>query len=99
MRALYRFGRSLADPAFRPTALRVALVVGSTLFLINHGSALVKGQMSRDRWIAGLLTYLVPYTVSIHGQHISRLRQQQRPKESLGAAEKVVQPLARLKEY
>lgn len=87
MRALYQFGRSLADPAFRPTALRVALIVGSTLFLINHSSALVKGQMSRDRWIAGLLTYLVPYTVSVHGQYTSRLRQHQQFREPVPAAE------------
>lgn len=77
MRTLYQFGCSLADPTFRPTALRVALIVGSTLFMINHSSALVKNQMSQDRWIAGLLTYLVPYMVSVHGQHTSRLRQRQ----------------------
>jgi hypothetical protein len=56
------------------TALKVALVVGSALFVINHGAAFVKGQMNRDRWICASLTYLVPYIVNIHGQYISRLR-------------------------
>jgi len=56
------------DPALRPTALKVALVVGSLLFAINHGSAVLR-EMTRERWLMGLFTYLVPYTVSIHGQY------------------------------
>jgi len=31
------------DPALRPT-LKVALVVGSLLFAINHGSAVLRGK-------------------------------------------------------
>lgn len=60
------------DPKLAPTALRVSLVVGSILFTINHGAALAKGEMTRSRWLSGLITYLVPYSVSIHGQHTSR---------------------------
>ncbi|OKH17532.1 hypothetical protein NIES593_23020 [Hydrococcus rivularis NIES-593] len=55
-----------------PTALKVSAVVGSILFTINHGSALIKDQMNRDRWFSGGLTYIVPYFVSIHGQCTSR---------------------------
>ncbi|NEQ38262.1 MAG: hypothetical protein F6K40_19140 [Okeania sp. SIO3I5] len=58
-----------------PTALKVAVVVGSILFIINHGSALVKGKMNLERWSSGLLTYLVPYAVNIHGQFVSQKRQ------------------------
>jgi hypothetical protein len=65
---------SLFDKDLMPTALKVSVVVGSILFTINHGSALVKGQMNRERWISGGLTYLVPYFVSIHGQFVSRTR-------------------------
>lgn len=65
---------SLVDPRSAATALRVALVVGSVLFLINHGAALLAGEMNHDRWIAACLTYLVPYAVNIHGQYVSRLR-------------------------
>lgn len=57
-----------------PTALKVSAVVGSILFTINHGSALIKGQMNRTRWFSGGLTYIVPYCVSIHGQSASRTR-------------------------
>lgn len=59
---------TLAEPKCHATALRVAIVVGSILFTINHGEALINGRMNRARWIAGLFTYVVPYTVSMHGQ-------------------------------
>ena len=64
----------LFDPKLAPTALRVSLIVGSILFTINHGAALAKGKMTKNRWLSGLITYLVPYSVSIHGQHTSRSR-------------------------
>jgi len=73
--SLRAYGASLVNPKFAPTSLKVALLVGSLLFAINHGNALLKGQMSRDRWISGLLTYCAPYLVSIHGQYMSDLQQ------------------------
>ena len=75
MKFIKEYGSSLFNREFMPTALRVALVVGSVLFAINHGAALVKGKMTGDRWISGLLTYLVPYAVNIHGQYASHSRQ------------------------
>jgi hypothetical protein len=66
---------SLIDPKFLPTGVKVALVVGSILFAINHGTALVTGQMTRDRWMSGLLTYIVPYLVNVYGQYVSIYRQ------------------------
>jgi hypothetical protein len=66
--------RSLTEPKFMSTAGRVALLVGSLLFLINHSPALVQGQMTRSRWASAALTYLVPYAVSVHGQHSSARR-------------------------
>ena len=62
------------DPKFAPTVIRVSLIVGSILFAIDRGTALAKGEMTKNRWLSGLLTYLVPYSVSIHGQHTSRRR-------------------------
>lgn len=70
--ALQAYARALIDPKLMPTALRVALVVGTMLLAINHGAALVQGRMTRDRWLSGLLTYLVPYAVNIHGQQMGR---------------------------
>ena len=43
---------------------------------INHGSALLQGNMKRQRWISAALTYLVPYTVNVHGQYSYRRKQQ-----------------------
>ena len=63
---------ALFDPALMRTAIRVALVVGSALFIINHGAALLQGKMHTGRWVAALLTYCVPYAVSIHGQYVAR---------------------------
>ena len=75
MKILKEYGASLFNREFMPTAFRVALVVGSVLFAINHGTALVRGNMTRDRWISAVLTYLVPYAVNIHGQYASSSRQ------------------------
>ena len=69
-----KFARILLNRRFAPTAVRVSLVVGSVLFTINHGAALVKGEMTRTRWLSGLITYLVPYSVSIHGQYTNNSR-------------------------
>lgn len=66
------FVQALFDPKLAPTALRVSLVVGSVLFAINHGVALAKREMTRNRWLSGLTTYLVAYSVSIHGQYSRR---------------------------
>lgn len=68
------FCSSLLNPKFAPTGFRVALFVGTVLLMINHGNALFQGQMSRDRWISAVLTYCVPYMVSIHGQYTSEWR-------------------------
>jgi hypothetical protein len=74
MNSFRRFGSSLVNPQFVPTAVRVALVVGTLLFAINHGRAALNGNMTRDRWLSGALSYFVPYVVNIHGQYSSRYR-------------------------
>lgn len=71
---LKKFCASLVNPKFAPTGLKVSLIVGSILLLVNHGNALIQGQMSRDRWISAMLTYCVPYMVNIHGQYTSASR-------------------------
>lgn len=74
MKNLKEFCLCLFNQEMMPTALKVSAVVGSILFVINHGSAVFKGEMDRERWIAAGLTYLIPYTVNIHGQFVSRSR-------------------------
>lgn len=70
-----QLGRNLSAREFRGTALRVSTVVGSVLFLINHGSAVMAKEMNRSRWLSAGLTYIVPYCVSIHGQCSGRKRE------------------------
>jgi len=64
---------ALVDRRFRSTAVRVAGVVGSLLFVINHGVALARGNMTPTRWFSAMLTYLVPYGVNVHGQYTQQL--------------------------
>lgn len=72
MEVLRQFTQALFNKKLMPTAVKVALVVGTVLFTINHGSALFRGKMTRQRWISGLLTYIVPYAVNVHGQYVSQ---------------------------
>jgi len=65
---------TVKQPRCRKTAFRVALIIGTVLFSINHGSAMLANEMSRDRWLAAIFTYCVPFMVSIHGQSSMRRR-------------------------
>ena len=51
-------------PSIVRRALLTALVVGAILIAINHGDAILRGQMTADRWWKAALTVLVPYLVS-----------------------------------
>jgi hypothetical protein len=56
------------DIATRPTvvrrALKYALIVGTLLIVINHGDAILRGDISVSRLIEMGLTTMVPYAVS-----------------------------------
>ncbi|HSG39674.1 MAG TPA: nitrate/nitrite transporter NrtS [Thermoanaerobaculia bacterium] len=56
--------RDAFEASVRRRALRVALVVGSVLLAINHGDAILHGDLSGDRLFRMILTVLVPYIVS-----------------------------------
>ncbi|MEE9279009.1 MAG: nitrate/nitrite transporter NrtS [Myxococcota bacterium] len=45
-------------------ALLFALVVGAILIAINHGAAIVRGEVGAGHLVQMGLTVLVPYTVS-----------------------------------
>jgi len=47
-------------------AIKIALVVGSLLALINHGDAILAMEVSVSRWFQIGLSYLVPYSVSTY---------------------------------
>jgi hypothetical protein len=52
------------QPAVMRRAIKYALVVGAILISINHGDALLNGDLSAARLLKMGLTVLVPYTVS-----------------------------------
>ena len=62
------------------TSLKVSLVVGTILALINHGGLILEMSLPRENILQILLTYLVPYCVStyssvkaIQGQSAAKL--------------------------
>jgi hypothetical protein len=64
MDAALEWLRVARDPAVVRRALGYAVVVGSILIAINHGAALVRGDVDAGRLLQMALTTLVPYCVS-----------------------------------
>jgi hypothetical protein len=56
--------RLAAHPATVSRAFVTALVVGFVLIAVNHGAAILSGQLTRSRVIQMCLTVIVPYVVS-----------------------------------
>ena len=52
------------EASVRRRALKVALLVGSILAVINHGDAVLAGTATATVWIKIGLTFLVPYCVA-----------------------------------
>lgn len=48
------------------TSLKVSLVVGTILALINHGDGILQMSLTRESLLKILLTYMVPYGVSTY---------------------------------
>ena len=48
-------------------SIKIALVVGKILGIINHGPAIIADTMTTIRYLSLLLTYLVPYGVATYG--------------------------------
>ena len=47
-------------------ALKVALIVGTLLCLINQGDVIVQANIVSINWVKLALTYTVPYLVSVY---------------------------------
>ena len=62
-------------------AVRVALLVGTVLALINHGDKLIYGGMQTSDYLKILLTYCVPYCVSTHSSVQAARLNESRPTE------------------
>jgi hypothetical protein len=69
--------RLASDAAVVRRALRTAALVGSLLIAINHGSAILSGDVDGMRLFRMCLTVLVPYAVSTSSS-VQALRSVQR---------------------
>jgi hypothetical protein len=54
------------SPGVVKSAVKVSLLVGTILALINHGEAILALSLPRENLVQILLTYLVPYCVSTY---------------------------------
>jgi len=63
------------EASVRKRALRVALIVGSILAVVNHGDVVLIGQATTTVWIKIVLTFLVPYCVATFAS-VQAIRQQ-----------------------
>lgn len=68
-----RWFELIKDRSIAKRALKVALVVGTLLTLINHGPSLLEYQLTSRHYLQIALTYLVPYLVSTYSAVSARL--------------------------
>lgn len=62
-----RWLRVALSPGVMARAVKVALVVGSALNLVNQGSVLLSGNVAGFDALCGLLNFVVPYCVATYG--------------------------------
>ncbi len=51
---------------FNSNALKSAVIIGSFLFAINHGTAHLKGEMTFQRWFSASLGFVIPFVTSVY---------------------------------
>lgn len=59
---------ALINPEYVLSSLKVTLVVGTLLLIINHGAAFLNREMTAQRWNSACLSYIVPHLVSTYGK-------------------------------
>jgi hypothetical protein len=47
-------------------ALKSAIIIGSFLFVINHGASFFKGEMTFHRWFSTSLGFVIPFATSVY---------------------------------
>ena len=62
-------------------AVRIALLFGTVLVLINHGDKLIYGDLQTGDYLKILLTYCVPYCVSMHSSVQAARANESKPTE------------------
>ena len=63
----------LTRPAVVRRGLRFAIIVGAILIAINHGDAILRGDIGPERVMKMALTVIVPFCVSVFSS-VSALR-------------------------
>ncbi len=71
--------RVVAYPPYLKKTLRIALIVGCLLFVINQLDIVLRGQATPRVWIKGALTFLVPFCVSNVGILVASRRRHGSP--------------------
>ena len=61
---LHEWLKSATHPATMRRAWATSLMVGTLLIAINHGHAIIAGQITQERIFQMFLTVIVPYIVS-----------------------------------
>ena len=61
---LHEWLKSATHPATMRRACATSLMVGTLLIAINHGHAIIAGQITRERIFQMFLTVIIPYVVS-----------------------------------
>lgn len=69
-------------PFPKPTsnALKLTVIIGSFLFTINHGAALLKDEMTFYRWFSASFGFVIPFVTSVYcpcAQRVSKNRSEQ----------------------
>lgn len=59
--------RVVLYPLYLRRTIRIALVVGTVIFMINHLDEVIMGKATLVTWVKGAVTYLVPFCVSNFG--------------------------------
>lgn len=68
-----------ANHSLQKRAIKIALIVGTVLALINYSDKLLAGSMAPSDWLKMLATYLVPYVVASYSAY-SALKNNQGPR-------------------
>lgn len=68
-----------SHPAHLRRTIRIAIVVGTILFVINQLQVVLDGKATAGTWLRVTLTYLVPFCVSNYGVLVATRRKEPMP--------------------
>src|SRR5271166_6247409 len=66
--------RVVGYPPYLKRTVRIALIVGSILFTINHLDEVIAGRATTVTWLKGIITLFVPFIVANLGVLVASRR-------------------------